>query len=129
MIPVLLSLVVLHPFLAEPSDLRLVAAGTGAEVVDWTVDGQWVATTRDREAATLLVEAGPHRVTAESRSPLSWTAVVRPAPDAAGMAYVSAWSAASPGETHRPIPGGDWGVVALLAGAALVRGQSHSKPS
>lgn len=120
MIAMLLAIAVLHAGLTEPADLRLVAAGTGPAPVDWSVDGAWVATTMDHEGAQIHVLAGVHRIAADSHSSHPWTAMVRLAPVADGLAYVPAWTALVPGEAVQPIPSGWLGVPASLAAALLV---------
>lgn len=128
MMSALAVVLLLQPVLAEPSEVRLIAAGTGDDVVQWTVDGEHVATTKDREAAVVILGAGTHRIEAQSEAPGVWTAVARPVapPGSAGLTFMPAWSATSHGRPEpRPTPTADWlpilGLGLAVIGAAVVR--------
>lgn len=95
----LASLLALHPVLDEPTDLRLVATGTGDDPVTWTLGGEDVAVTGDGEAARIPVPAGEHTVQAATDHEGTWRALVRPDPSGPGVAYVDGWSA-----VHTPTP-------------------------
>ncbi len=127
MIPIVAALLILQPAVQDASDVRLVAAGTGSQTIDWSLDGQWVATTRDHEAATVRMPGGAHRVTAESHSIHPWTAMARVDPSGPGLAYVPAWSASAPGEPVRPIPM-PFAVPLAMLGAFLLRRRLSKGP-
>ncbi|MES2154675.1 MAG: hypothetical protein V4510_06015 [bacterium] len=124
MMHVLVAVVILHPVLAEPGDVRLVAAGTGGASTEWAVDGAHVASTADREAAVVHLQAGGHRIEAESHASRAWIAIARVVPAQPGLAYVPSWSGGAAGEATRPIPV-DLPVVGVAVAAAGLR--RHSK--
>ncbi len=96
----LVAVLVLHPALAADGPVRVAATGVGDAEVAWMLDGLEVARTGDREAAVVQVAAGAHELRAVTLADGRWTAVARPDGEAAGAAYVPAWSA-----THEPAPG------------------------
>lgn len=104
--------------LSDNTDLRLASSGTGDEVVEWSLDGQIVATTRDGEPAELHLGAGRHQLWAESESHREWHAVARPDATAEDVRLVPAWSATVPA---RPADGPIWiPYAAGLVGLAVV---------
>jgi hypothetical protein len=112
----LLAAVLLHPALADDGHLRLVAVGTGGEDVEWRLDGQLVATTRDGEAARVPASAGPHELWASSAAEGRWRVLARPddRPASGGAEVVPAWTA-----EHEPPPSPGGPTWLLPAGAAL----------
>ena len=98
----LVAVLVLQPVLDADGPLRVVATGVGEHEVVWLLDGQEVARTGDREAATLAVPAGPHELRAVSNATGRWTAMARPDGEAAGATYVPAWTATAEGEPLAP---------------------------
>ncbi len=90
----LASALFVHVPIDDATELRLVAAGTGDRAVDWYVDGDWVATTGDGEAAHLLVD-GACDVWATTAHEGNWRVLVRPAAGSGpgDLAYVEGWSA------------------------------------
>jgi hypothetical protein len=121
----LASMLLLHPVLDDPTDLRLVAAGVGDHDVVWSLDGREVATTSDREAASVRVEAGRHEVVARTAHNGPWEALARAQPSGHhGAAYVPAWTARFDGtpEAEGGLPDWLWAIPLLLvaAGAVLV---------
>ena len=115
MSPLLLAALFLHPTLADDGHLRLVAVGTGDEVVEWSLDGEVVARTRDGEAGRVAVSAGPHDLWASSASNEPWRILARPddSPEA-GAAVVPAWTA-----VHEPVASSAKPSWLLPAGAAV----------
>ena len=89
----MVAVLILHPVLAEEGPLRLVAVGTGADVVEWSIDGTVVANTTHGVAAAVQVTAGEHTVVARTVHRASWTALVRSEPRTAGIEHVPAWTA------------------------------------
>lgn len=120
----LASVLILHPVMDEPSDLRVVAAGV-EEPVEWELDGRLVATTGDREAASFPIGAGTHQLVARTDHEGAWEVMARPDPQDPGTAtYVPAWTA-----RHVPTPAGDagmripaWAGPVAMALAAVVYG-------
>ncbi len=117
----LMAMLVVHPVVDEPTDLRMVAVGVDGEVT-WTLDGDVVARTTDREAATVHVDAGSHELIARSDTDAAWEIMARPEPRGEGAAYVPAWTA-----KHEPTPAQAdglrswlWLIAAGVAAAALV---------
>ena len=98
----LVAVLVLHPVLDADGPVRVVATGVDGHEVVWLLDGQEVARTGEREAATLQVPAGPHELRAVSNATGRWTAMARPDGEAAGAAYVPAWSATHDGSPLAP---------------------------
>ena len=115
MTPLLLAALLLHPTLADDGHLRLVAVGTGGEDVEWSLDGEVVARTRDGEAARVAAGAGPHDLWATSASEARWRALARPddAPES-GAEVVPAWTA-----VHELAEPGSRPAWLLPVGAAL----------
>jgi hypothetical protein len=112
--PWILAALLLQPWLAEDGHLRLVAVGVGDEPVEWTLDGEVVATTADGEAARVAASAGPHELWATSAAGESWRALARPDDrPSAGAQAVPAWTA-----VHEPEAAGQrtW----LLPAGAVV---------
>ena len=122
----LLAAVLLHPALADDGHLRLVAVGTGDDVVEWSLDGQVVARTRDGEAARVPASAGPHELWASSAAEGRWRALARPddRPAAGGAEVVPAWTA-----EHEPAPSSGRPTWLLPAGAALGSAAVLVRPS
>lgn len=116
------ALLLVQPVLEEPGDLRLVATGPPGPV-EWLVDGQEAGRTAAREALTVAAAAGPHAVVARTAHAGPWQVVVRLDAPGPGIAYTPAWTASSPGEGPRPIPGLSAPLLALavLAAAAGLR--------
>jgi hypothetical protein len=114
----LLAALLLHPTLAEDGHLRMVAVGTGEGpegAVEWSLDGQLVATTRDGEAARVEAAAGPHELWASSPSESRWRALARPDDrPATGAEVVPAWTA-----VHEPAPASPRHTWMLPAGALV----------
>jgi hypothetical protein len=123
---VLAAALLLHPVLAEDGDLRIVAVGTGAEEVTWTMDGNVVATTRDGEAVSVPAGAGPHELWATSPADGAWRALARPdgaVPGGAGA--VPAWTAVYVPQEDKELPTWTWPAAgAAAAVASLVRPRS-----
>lgn len=120
----LAAAVLLQPVLAEDGPLRLVAVGTGDDVVDWTLDGRLVATTGDGEAASVAASAGPHELWATSRSDAAWRALARPdGASPGGATAVPAWTAVNvPSEPATALPAWTYPAAsAAVAGLLLVR--------
>ncbi|MFA5943667.1 MAG: hypothetical protein WC876_04280 [Candidatus Thermoplasmatota archaeon] len=115
MSPLLLAALLLHPALADDGHLRLVAVGTGDEAVEWSLDGEVVARTRDGEAARVAASAGPHELWASSASEGRWRVLARPDDrPPAGAELVPAWTA-----VHEPLESVDRPSWLLPAGAAV----------
>ncbi len=129
MSPLLLAALLLHPTLAEDGHLRLVAVGIGDDAVEWSLDGEVVAETRDGQAARVPASAGPHDLWATSASEDQWRALARPDDrPAAGAEVVPAWTAVH--EAAHEGRGRGWMLPAgALAGsmAVLVRPQQVGK--
>ncbi len=89
----LLAMLVVHPVLDEPQDLRMVAVGVDGASVTWELDGVPIATTQDREAVSVPVSAGPHRLVAHADVEGPWEILARPEPRGEGAVLVAAWSA------------------------------------
>jgi hypothetical protein len=103
--------------------LRVVAEG--APEVSWSVDGQGLGTTPGHEALRVAVAPGPHSVVAAAVSPGPWRIVAHAEGGGPGLAYVPAWSAASPGDAVRPIGAMPApGLLGLLAVTAFLARQS-----
>jgi len=94
-----LAVLMLHPVLAEPGALRLVAAGTGMDTVEWWVDGNVVGVGLEGSAVAVNVSAGEHSVVARTRWPGPWQVLARPDPHGPGLTGTAAWTASSPGLT------------------------------
>jgi len=92
-----LAVLLLHPILAEPGALRLVASGTGMDTVEWWVDGNVVGVGVEGSALTVNVTAGEHSVVARTVWPGPWEIMARPDPHAPGLTGTPAWTASSPG--------------------------------
>lgn len=89
-----LSMLLLHPVLDEPADVRIVASGVGDAEVVWSLDGHPVAVTTDREAVTIAIAAGMHELQASTTARGAWEIMARPEPrDPSGAQYVPAWTA------------------------------------
>src|SRR5688572_21501442 len=115
MLAMVLAALLLQPALAEDGHLRLVAVGTGDETVEWSLDGEVVARTRDGEAVRVPASAGPHELWATSASEEQWRALARSDDrPATGAEVVPAWTAVH--EPAEPRRGASW---LLPAGAAL----------
>jgi hypothetical protein len=111
----LLAALLLQPWLADDGHLRLVAIDVGDETVEWTLDGEVVATTREGEAARVPAAAGPHELWATSASNEPWRALARPDDrPPAGAEPVPAWTA-----VHEPSGAGAPPTWLLPAGAAV----------
>jgi hypothetical protein len=112
----LFAALLLHPALADDGHLRLVAVGTGDEPVEWSLDGEVVARTRDGEAARVPASAGPHELWVSSASEARWRALARPDDRSAegGAEVVPAWTA-----EHEPAPEPAGPAWLLPAGAAV----------
>lgn len=82
----------LFPVVEEETPVRIVAAGVEGHEVVWRLDGELVATTEDRQPATLRLAPGAHTLMAESNA-TAWSALARPDPDGAGARYVEGWVA------------------------------------
>ncbi|MCA1819706.1 MAG: hypothetical protein LC620_06635 [Halobacteriales archaeon] len=119
------ALLLVQPVLEEPGTLRMAATGPPGQI-EWLVDGQVVGATPAREALTVAAGAGPHAVVARTEHTGPWRVMVRLDAPGPGIAYVPAWTASSPGDGPRVIPGPS---AALLAGVlALVAGVRAKRP-
>lgn len=105
-----MAALLLQPVLDEPATLRLVATGTGSEVVEWHLDGERVAVTADGEPFTVNASAGPHDLWAVTAHDGSWNALVRPDGVVPGAHHVHAWTANHAGAAK------DWNPLPLALG-------------
>lgn len=89
----LASALLVHVPIEDSTQLRLVAAGTDGQAVDWYVDQTWVASTPGGEAATIEANC-PCDVWATTAFEGEWRALVRPTTGTGpgNMAYVDGWS-------------------------------------
>jgi hypothetical protein len=110
----LASLLLVQPILEEPGTLRLVATGPPGPVA-WLVDGHEVGSAAARQPLSVQAGAGPHAVVARTERSGPWQVVVRLDQPGPGIAYTPAWTATSPGDAPRVVPG----LSVALVGAAL----------
>ncbi len=113
----MLGVLVLQPVLDTEGPMRLVASGVGDEPVRWIVDGHWVATTRDGQAARVHLAAGPHHVEAQSAAAGTWRALARADPEGPSWLAVPAWSAEHVNRVVPDVPASALMALLLLAGA------------
>lgn len=120
---VLAGLLLVQPALEQPGSLRLVATGPPGQV-DWLLDGQEVGHTTARQPLTVAAGAGPHAVVARTGRTGPWQIVVRPDQPGPGLAYTPAWTASSPGDGPRVVPGP---AASLLAAVVLLAAGVRAK--
>ncbi len=110
----------LTPHVAIDTHLRLVSEGTGEAPVEWYLDGEHVATTRDGQPISIPIDAGEHVLHAASDETGFWQVLARPDPTMPGQAtYVPAWLAQNePGAVTKEVP--TWIGPALLGAVGLV---------
>jgi hypothetical protein len=98
------ALLLVQPALEGPGTLRIVATGPPGPIA-WLVDGEEVGETPARQALAVPLGAGPHAVVARTERTGPWQIVARLETPGPGIAYASAWTASSPGDLPRAIPG------------------------
>ncbi len=114
----LLAALILHVD-AGSDDLRLVSDGTGADPVDWYVDGAWVATTWDGQAATVATDGGRVSLLAHAQHDGPWMAMARNDGPADGLMHVPATVERQVG-VARAVPVESWVMCAVGAVMVLV---------
>ncbi len=117
----------LQPVLAEPTDVRLVATGTGEQPVEWHVDGRRLAVTNDSEPATVRLPAGAHDLWAVTSHDGSWQVLARPDHvPGPGIHEVPAWTAHHQG--HHASGPVLWPWLAVAAGVVAVARRRPKRP-
>lgn len=115
----LAAILLVHPTLTDDGSLRVAATGVNDDVVVWSLDGVEVARTKDRQAATIPVEAGEHDLQASSKAPGRWQMMARLDGAAEGAAYVPAWTAVHEPASAPSVPNSQRQPPPLALGLAI----------
>lgn len=109
----LLSILLLHPVVDEPTDLRLISD----QETTWILDGVDLGQTEPQEFLEVLVGAGAHEIVAESSTKGDWTILARPTTSGEGLQYVPSWTAKQVGSFEV----NNWPAIGFLGlGIALI---------